>query len=409
MEKFSLQKEGTLSNVQIHLPTSKSESNRLLIMQALSANAFHIDKLSTAEDTLLLQKALSSSAERIDVGMAGTAFRFLTAYYACQAGRKTLLTGAERMKKRPIALLVNALRELGAEIRYLEEEGYPPLAIQGKVLKGGKLTMDGSVSSQFISALLLIAPTLRSPLTLELNELVSKPYVDLTIALMNKLNAKLVREGNILKVDLAKYHTDQAIEVEADWSSAAFFYQLVAFEPSLSLELMGLNKNSHQGDKRLAELYKTFGVHTSFKKASIILTSTNQSQPTFQADLSDCPDLIPSVAVTAAVLSKKAVIKGVQTLRIKESNRIEALKRELKKMGVELTEIDDHSIELHPKEAVNAKQKLSFLTYNDHRMAMCLAPLVFCFDEVEIENPLVVNKSFTGFWEELKRCGVRIE
>lgn len=407
MEKHSLKIAAKVKAVKIDLPTSKSESNRLLIMQALANNAFPILKLSTAEDTLLLQAALSTKEKVIDVGMAGTAFRFLTAYFSAQKGRKTILTGAERMKKRPIGILVDALRQLGADITYLETAGFPPLEIQGKDLKGGKLSIDGSVSSQFVSALLLIAPNLSSPLTIEMNTLVSKPYVDLTMELMKKLNAKVQMSKNSIQIEASSYHAEQAVEVEADWSSAAFFYQIMAFSSLSSIELPGLKKDSFQGDKRLAELYKAFGVETVFKADTVQLHKNDQLQKEFQVDLSDCPDLIPSVAVTAAVLCENVLIKGVQTLRIKESDRVEALKLELKQIGVELIEISDHSVQIQGKAEIDNSEKLTFSTYNDHRMAMCLAPLIFCFEEIEIENPSVVLKSFPHFWEELKKCGVQ--
>jgi 3-phosphoshikimate 1-carboxyvinyltransferase len=310
------------------------------------------------------------------------------------------------MKKRPIGILVDALRQLGADITYLEEVGYPPLKIQGKALQGGKLSMDGSVSSQFISALLLIAPALSSPLTVELKSLVSKPYVDLTIALMKKGNAKVRKNENFIQLEPTQYQSEQAVKVEADWSSAAFFYQIMAFSTILKMELLGLKKDSFQGDKRLAEIFNAFGVETTFNADSVYLQQSDRLQKTLQLDLSDCPDLIPSVVVTAAILCENATIKGVQTLRIKESDRVAALKNELSKIGVEISEISDHSIRIQGK-VKEVKGKIAFSTYKDHRMAMCLALLVFIFEEVEIENPSVVQKSFPHFWEALKKCGVQ--
>lgn len=266
--------------------------------------------------------------------------------------------------------------------------------------------MDGSVSSQFISALLLIAPVLSSPLTLELKTLVSKPYVDLTIALMKKGNAKVQKNENLIQVEASEYSSENAIEVEADWSSAAFFYQIMTFTRISKMELLGLKKDSFQGDKRLAEIFHAFGVETIFKADSVCLQQSDHLQKTLQLDLSDCPDLIPSVAVTAAILCEETIIKGVQTLRIKESDRVDALKNELSKLGVEISEISDHSIQLRGKAKIDIKEKITFSTYNDHRMAMCLAPLAFLFEEIEIESPDVVHKSFPHFWEELLKCGV---
>jgi|SRR5690554_868225 len=404
MEKLNLKNSTLQREVNIELPSSKSESNRLLIAQAISKNAFKIQNLSEAEDTKLLQAALKSSQEIIDVGMAGTAFRFLTAFYAIQDGRKTILTGAERMKERPIGILVDALRTLGASIKYLEKEGYPPLEIQGKSLKGGKLFIDGAVSSQYISALLLIAPALKTPLQMEVTHLVSKPYVKLTIKLMTELNVKVSISGHNFLILPAKYHSKQAISVTADWSSAAFFYQLMSFSKLEKIHIKALKADGLQGDEKLVEIFQSFGVETKFTKDGAELIRKSPPLKRLTIDLSDCPDLIPSVAVASAVLMEECEIKGVSTLRIKESNRVAALKSELAKINVGLEEVGEDQIIIKgtkdlPKFAV-------FKSHNDHRMAMCLSPLIFLMDEVQIEDPDVVHKSFPYFWEQLTACGV---
>src|SRR5690554_7449249 len=256
MDKLILKAIKQNSAVKVNLPSSKSESNRLLIMQALANNLFKINGLSLAEDTKLLQRALQSSEQHLNVGMAGTAYRFLCAYFSIQEGKRVRLSGANRMHERPIGVLVNALRELGAEINYLEKEGYPPLEITGKKLSGGELSIDASVSSQFVSAILLIAPYLTDPLKIKLSDLVSKPYVDLTVSLMKRLNAELDFKGKVISVSPSKYTSKVELKVEKDWSSAAFFYQMAALTNIPKITFEGLSENSLQGDRRLASIFK---------------------------------------------------------------------------------------------------------------------------------------------------------
>lgn len=406
MEKLTLTSSAEFRESVISLPGSKSESNRLLIMQALANNSFRINGLSSADDTKLLQSALASSASDVNVGMAGTAYRFLCAYFAIQEGKRVRLSGANRMHERPIGVLVNALRELGAEINYLEKEGYPPLEITGKKLSGGELSIDASVSSQFVSAILLIAPYLTDPLKIKLSDLVSKPYVDLTVSLMKRLNAELDFKGKVISVSPSKYSSKVKLEVEKDWSSAAFFYQMAALTNIPKITFEGLSENSLQGDRRLASVFESFGVKTVFTTTGVELIKGTEVQKSLSLDLTDCPDLIPSVAVSAAILCDFAEIKGVQTLRIKESDRVSALKNELDKIGVEVKEIGKEYIQIISNKEIDYSIKPAFSTYNDHRMAMCLAPLAVLFNEVEIENPKVVSKSFPHFWEELEKCGV---
>ncbi|MFT6166869.1 MAG: 3-phosphoshikimate 1-carboxyvinyltransferase [Vicingaceae bacterium] len=390
---------------EIDLPSSKSISNRLLIARSLSKNRVPLTNLSTANDTLELQNALNSSAEIIDVGMAGTAFRFLTAFYAMN-DEKRILTGAKRMKERPIEVLVDQLRSLGANIDYQEREGFPPLQIQKGELKGGKRAIDASVSSQYISAVLLIAPYLEDGLELTLQgEIVSSPYIDLTISLQQQLNVNSFRKGNKIIVKPGKYYSQQEITVEADWSSAAFFYQFAAFS-CRSIFIKNLNPNSLQGDVECWKIFIDFGVVTEFVNGGALLTFDPMliaSELTL--DLTRTPDLIPSVAVTASQLLKKITIVGTKTLYIKECNRVEALKVELLKIGSVLNELDGNSFEILGSKMTGQVREVAFSTYNDHRMAMSLAPLAV-YGKVTLDHKKVVEKSFPTFWIALEKAGI---
>ena len=392
---------------EIELPTSKSIANRLLIASALSKNSFEISDLSQAEDTRILQKSLLGESLTIDVGMAGTAFRFLTAYLTIQKGER-VLTGAERMKQRPIKILVEKLRELGASIDYLGKEGFPPLKITGSKLQRKELTIDGSVSSQYITALLLIAPYLKNGLKLNLTgDLVSLPYIDLTIALMKKLGIEVKRIDRLIEVSEGEYSSTKSVAVEKDWSSAAFFYQAVALGKG-SVLLKGLRSDSIQGDRQCIELFEKLGVTTEFSEKGVhLVNNDNFNKELLELNMVETPDLIPSVAATASQLVKSCKISGVKTLRIKESNRVEALKNELGKVGVELVEPDADTIVVLRADQIN--QPLKFDTYNDHRIAMCLAPLAFTHRGVLIDNIEVVKKSFPNFWKELEKCGIKTE
>ena len=390
---------------EIELPGSKSISNRLLIAEALSNHQIRLVNLSAAQDTLELQNALNSSAEIIDVGMAGTAFRFLTAFYAMNNGKR-ILTGAKRMKERPIGVLVDQLRSLGATIDYQESEGFPPLQIQKGELKGGKISIVASVSSQYISALLLIAPYLADGLELTLQgEVVSAPYIDLTISLQQQLNVNSFRNGNKIVVKPGEYKSQQEITVESDWSSAAFFYQYVAFSGK-SIFIKNLNSNSYQGDVECWKIFREFGVVTEFVNQGALLTfDSTLIASELTIDLTKTPDLIPSVAVTASQLVGKTTIAGTKTLYIKECNRVEALKVELLKIGSVLNELDGNSFEILGSKITRRVGEVAFSTYNDHRMAMSLAPLAV-YGKVTLDHKKVVEKSFPTFWSELEKAGI---
>jgi len=401
--------EAIEENVQIDLPTSKSISNRLLIAQALSSNAFEISGLSKAEDSNLLSLALSCNDKVIDVGMAGTAYRFLTAFLALKKGTK-VLTGANRMKERPIQILVDVLRKLGAEIQYMEQEGYPPLKIEGRRdLIGSSITIDGSVSSQYITALLLIAPYLKEGLDLKLlHEVTSLPYINLSISLMKQLNVAVSRKSNHIQVSPGYYYSTNEIAVETDWSSASFFYQIVAFTKQ-EIKLKGLIADSIQGDVACAQLFEYFGVHTEFIENGVLLSPIPIINSTeLELDLIDTPDLIPSIVVCASQLITKTRISGVKSLRIKESNRVTALQTELVKYNSLIEEEDLNTIIIH-KVKSHAVSNLRFNSYNDHRMAMCLAPLVCIYNSIFMDSEKVVEKSFPGYWHQLIKLGVKID
>ncbi|MEQ8908648.1 MAG: 3-phosphoshikimate 1-carboxyvinyltransferase [Vicingaceae bacterium] len=394
------------ASVSIELPLSKSISNRLLLMQALSEHAFEIEALSQAEDTRVLQEALTNSKTKVNVGMAGTAFRFLTAFYAIQENDSKILEGAPRMHQRPIGVLVEALKQLGASVEYLAEEGYPPLEIQGKKLFGRNLEVSATISSQFISALIMISPYLEHGLQLKLQgKIISKPYIELTLALMQRLGVKVDFNQNVIKVESGNYESKEKVKVERDWSSAAFFYQLFAFSEREEMFLTDLSMKSKQGDKQVAKLFEFFGVRTQSLEGGIKLTKLPNDKEINSLDMLDCPDLVPAVAVCAAVLKQEVRISGIKSLRIKETNRIAALAKELEKIGAELQEVDQQSILI--KGSKELPKSASFKTYQDHRMAMCLAPLAIFMKEVEIDDPHVVDKSFPQFWQELAKCGIK--
>jgi len=407
----------------IRLPASKSESNRLLIMQALSEEPFYIENLSGAEDTstlkLLLEKAAQphDPGEIFDTGPAGTTMRFLTAYFSAVPGTR-VLTGTERMKKRPISILVDALRQLGAKIEYLEQEGFPPLKIEGGNLRGGEVELDGSISSQFVSALLMIAPVLHNGLVIRFKgEVTSRPYINMTMRIMEKLGvyATWHDEDNCISVSQQPYlpSTEDIITlgVEPDWSAASYWYAMAALSQEADLYIHGLPKNSLQGDSITADLFTFFGVNSTFdengqgvrlRKAAWVPTDK------FGFDFSDTPDLVQSVAVTASALQVPSLFKGVHTLKIKETDRVSALIKELAKIGATFTVPGENLLEVEQFGGPVA-DPLVFDTHEDHRMAMALAPLAMKYGTIAISDPGVVKKSYPGFWEDLKSVGFEIK
>ena len=387
---------------EIQITGSKSESNRLLILQKLFGN-IEIKNISNSQDTNLLQKALNSDEKTIDIHHAGTAMRFLTSFFAVQEGVEKILTGSERMKQRPIKPLVEALKELGADIEYLENEGFPPLKIKGKKLEKNFVEIPADISSQFITSLILVGGKLENGLTIKLlGKITSKPYIEMTLKLLSEISGKSItlKDKTIQIPNIKTQKT--AFTVESDWSSASYFYSFSALNRQ-KITLKNFNKNSLQGDSKITEIYSQFfGIDTIFNENQqeiTLIPKKNFSLPqSIQLNMNDCPDIAQTVCVTAAALKIPFEIGGLATLKIKETDRLSALQNELKKIGCG-TEITDSSIKsvLY----TNPQKNISIVTYGDHRMAMAFAPYSL-IQEIEIQNPEVVEKSFPDFWEFVK-------
>ena len=387
---------------EIQITGSKSESNRLLILQKLFGN-IEIKNISNSQDTKLLQKALNSDEKTIDIHHAGTAMRFLTSFFAVQEGVEKILTGSERMKQRPIKPLVEALKELGADIEYLENEGFPPLKIKGKKLEKNFVEIPADISSQFITSLILVGGKLENGLTINLlGEITSKPYIEMTLKLLSEISGKsIILKDKTIQIPNIKTQKT-AFTVESDWSSASYFYSFSALDRQ-KITLKNFNKNSLQGDSRIAKIYSHFfGIDTIFdenQQEITLIPKSNFSLPqSIQLNMNDCPDIAQTVCVTAVALKIPFQIGGLATLKIKETDRLSALQNELKKIGCE-TEITDNSIKsvLY----TNPQKNISIATYGDHRMAMAFAPYSL-IQKIEIQNPEVVEKSFLDFWEFIK-------
>lgn len=393
----------------ITLTASKSESNRALIIQALCVDCFKIKNLASAQDTVTLNKILqNSNSQLIDVGAAGTTMRFLTAYLSTKIGTR-IITGSDRMKKRPIGILVDALRDLGAQIEYMEEEGYPPLKITGKALHGGEIEMDGSVSSQFISALLLIAPELQHGLVIKFKgEITSRPYINMTLKMMEEFRVYGQFHDNSISVSKQNYHkkseVDYAYKVEGDWSSASYWYAIAALSYEADFIIKGLKHPSLQGDSIVADVFTFFGIKTEYLFDGIHITKQRVKDEHFGFDFSDCPDIAQTVAIVVSALGIPSLFNGLHTLRIKETDRIEALKLELIKFGIDVEILNDNSIKINPK-SIDPKRVATISTYEDHRMAMAFAALAMKQESVIIEHPDVVKKSYPGFWDDLRSVG----
>ena len=392
----------------ITISGSKSETNRLLILQALYPN-ITLENVSDSDDSKVMIGALSSTDEIIDVHHAGSTMRFLTAYYSMQEGRTVTLTGSDRMKERPIKILVNALRQLGADIEYLENDGFPPIKIVGQKITKYQVSLDANVSSQYISALLLIAPKLENGLEIILNsEITSRPYLDMTIKLLDAIGAKTFFIGSKINVQPKLRIDDMNYSIESDWSSGSYYYSIVALaKVGTEITLSGFKENSLQGDSVVADIYRNFGVETVFQNNdSLVITKTNNPLPeNFQLNLNHTPDLAQTIAVTCFGLRISCKLDGLHTLKIKETNRLEALKVELIKLGANVS-IDESSITINSSNDIEAG--ISIKTYDDHRMAMAFAPLALKVPLV-IENTEVVSKSYPGFWNDLESIGFSID
>lgn len=393
---------------EIELPGSKSISNRLLMIRAISNLPIHFKNLSDSEDTILLAKALGQvkgkTSATVNINHAGTDMRFLTAHLAVKEGN-WIITGSERMKQRPIAELVNALRRLGADISYTEKEGFPPLKINGKKLHGGRIEIDGSISSQYISALMLIAPALGEDLEIILKgNIVSLPYIKMTAELLKLFGVYVVFNGKKIVVSPAPFSmlNDQVL-VESDWSAASYWFNLAALSKGPEIELRFLDQISLQADSVLPELYAKLGVRTEFIEKGISLRNKQKNVEEFEYDFTNCPDIAQTIAVTCFGLGIKAHLTGLQTLKIKETDRIFAIKTELEKLGA-VVEATDNSLKIFPPNKFEKGSK-SISTYNDHRMAMSFAPLAIIFPGIKMENPDVVDKSYPAFWDDLQQTG----
>lgn len=388
-------------NAKITISGSKSESNRALVLQHLIPHIV-IENCSDSDDTVVLNQAIQTTSEWVDIHHAGTAMRFLTAFFSLQTGKKVVLTGSERMQQRPIGKLVDVLRGLGANILYLNQNGYPPIQITGQKLIGKSITIDASQSSQFVSALLLIAPFIENGLEMELTgEVTSEPYLNMTIALLQKVGVSVNRHSHLIQVSTYDYSHNKnkahTIMVESDWSSASYYYSIMAFaDTGSTITLSAFHKNSLQADRVIAELYQNFGVETQFDYPTIIVKKTNDCKvPThFTYDFSNCPDIAQTVAVTCLGLGISAHFTGLHTLKIKETDRILALKNELEKLGATVT-TTHNSLAFQTPQTLNRHVTIS--TYNDHRMAMAFAPLALK-TPLSIENAEVVSKSYPNFW-----------
>ena len=389
---------------KIQLPASKSEANRALIIAALSGQASELQNLSEANDTQLLQRLLKSDAETIDAEDAGTVMRFLTAYYAVTGQQKTL-TGTERMCQRPIGVLVEALRELGANIDYLGEEGYPPLKIKGFSGNGSKvLKVRSDISSQYISALLMVAPLLPEGLELELEgKIGSRPYINMTLSLMRHFGVSAHFEGNKITVPHQQY-SSAVFAVESDWSAASYWYSLVALAKEAEITLLGLKEESFQGDSAIAAIMYRLGVHTTYTSEGVKLQK-KEHEKQIAIDFSDCPDLAQTVVALCAAMGVTLEMTGVESLRIKETDRIQALQIEILSLHSYLEEITPGVFRMRP--GILDKKELTFRTYQDHRMAMAFAPIAL-LQPIQIQEPSVVRKSYPRFWENLEQVGFEV-
>ncbi|QXU39709.1 3-phosphoshikimate 1-carboxyvinyltransferase [Pedobacter sp. D749] len=401
-------------NTEIQLTGSKSECNRALIISALSKKLVKVENLSNAADTVTLNGILNNLEEEleveieesktVDVGPAGTAMRFLSAYLSAKNGN-FLLTGTERMKQRPIGILAEALRTIGADISYVESDGFPPLNITGPLnQKTAEVKIKGDISSQYISALLMIAPILPQGLTLEIEgELTSKPYVDMTLDMLAEVGIEHSWNGNSITIKPQVFKAGTLV-VEPDWSAASYWYSIAALADEAEINLPTLKEKSLQGDSQIKNIMKIFGIATSKTDNGIAISNLGLSLDTKEIlDLKTCPDLAQTIVVIAAALGKNMAFTGLETLKIKETDRIAALQNELAKIGVTFTE--DNLVYTLNTDNLHFPDQVTFATYEDHRMAMAFAPLALLINEVEIEEMQVVEKSYPYYWEDLKKAG----
>ncbi len=412
MKIITVEKIGKNMEGAIELPASKSISNRALIIQSLCKRKFKINNLSEANDTAILKEILEKikmgKETTFNVGDGGTPYRFLTTYLAYISG-KWFLAGSDRMHERPIAPLVDALRQLGAEINYLDNEGFPPLEIIGGTLKGGKVNMDASVSSQFISSLLMIVPMLDKGIELTMTNLpVSSPYIKMTLKMMEYFGVKHTIVDNTITVLPQKYKSKE-ITIESDWTAASYWYEILAFNEEGNLFFPGLQKGSWQGDAIVENIYKYMGIETFFEAKGVRLIYNKDKL--FQSHISETflhlPDLATTLFATSAGVKREGIFWGLDTLKLKESDRLEAGRKELAKFGIEAHISTTNTLYIPIINEIPS-QPITINTYNDHRMAMAFAPMCIPFGKLIIENPDVVKKSYPNFWEDLKKVGFNI-
>jgi 3-phosphoshikimate 1-carboxyvinyltransferase len=426
MNRVTIRNKTKIIKGEIGLPASKSISNRALILQYLSGNKLSIHNLSEAEDTELMVALLgsikenqdASSAKVIDCHNSGTVFRFLTALLAITPG-KWLITGSERMKERPVGILADTLNRLGAAIHYKNKSGYPPLSIEGKKISGGEIEIDGSVSSQYITALLLISPTLKNGLTLKLkNKISSLPYIQMTLQLLSRIGIQSAFKDKAIRIAFQDFEARE-LSVEPDWTAASYWYEMAALSGEADILLKGLKDESIQGDSVLPDIFRQLGVMTIFEQEGIRLIKSGDVVKYFMYDFSNFPDLAPAIITTCAALNISSRFTGIESLRIKESDRIFALQNELKKTGFQIELAGNSELcilpileNLHKDVEFNKPAVMQnpepFKTYGDHRMAMALAPLSLLIGSVQIEDPQVVTKSYPGFWKDLIKAGFEL-
>ncbi|WP_341664002.1 3-phosphoshikimate 1-carboxyvinyltransferase [Blattabacterium cuenoti] len=396
----------------ISITGSKSISNRLLILKAIYKDDIHIENLSNCEDTEILKKSLISPSNILDIHHAGTAMRFLTSYFSIQEGKKVILTGSDRMKERPIFILVEALKKLGSEIYYLEKEGFPPIQIFGKKILGGEIDMNAKISSQYISSLMLIASQFKMGLKIYLKgNITSIPYIKMTFNLLTLAGIKADWKERMIHIYPVKNQGKKCFSVESDWSSASYYYSMSAIAKKSHIILRSYSNKSLQGDKEVCNIYNQyFGISTIFDKNVITLKKKlNFLLPKFiELDLNKTPDLAQTIVVTCAAIGIKCSLKGLETLKIKETDRLQALKEELLKFGV-ITKITKSCLKITDFYRKKIDSFIRIRTYQDHRMAMSFSTFGLCYDFIKIEKPNVVEKSYPNFWKDLESLGFLID
>lgn len=393
-------------DAEIQLPASKSISNRVQIINALAYSPYEIQNLSESDDAVVLYNALNSNSTTFDIGPAGTAMRFITAYLSKIVG-EWIVTGSERMKNRPIKLLVDALTEIGAKIEYVEKEGYPPLRIFGSKLQGKPIELPGNISSQYISALLMVGPTLEGGLDLTLTgKVISKPYIQMTLDLMQQFGVESEWSGNAIRIKEQEYKAISYF-VESDWSAASYWFQIAALSEGAKIILPDLFKESLQGDAKIVEWFARLGVETVYNNNKVMLSTSGNREQCLTIDFINQPDMAQTFAVTCCCLEIPFEFGGLQSLKIKETDRIYALITELRKMGFVLIEPEEGKL-AWTGEKCDVSEIISIETYEDHRMAMAFAPAVLTFNNMRIEDAGVVSKSYPRFWEDLQKAGFEI-